>query len=279
MIEQSQQLRIQLNTVITSCIQSIPILSSIPEQQRMSILQVSTRNDLSRFCEQSHDTRFLPLPPQVRSILDTVLTTHAQRPDHRSSLIARLVQFLQMKIPYMVDDLTGNKAKAIYGLIPSCEELVQTIADQKRKVEQSTSLPDAIAALENVVNTMKQGKQGENGNGNGKVERCEEGKSDENEEDDEVDDFSERLGVADSITSLDHFKRRGVQLSPWVWYGSLTTHPERANVEYYPDLIVEGMTVRWDCPVCHEVMYVTKEELISHLNKCVHCCVCWSKWT
>lgn len=279
MIEQSQQLRIQLNTVITSCIQSIPILSSIPEQQRISILQVSNRNDVSRFCEQSHDTRSLPLPPQVRSILDTVLTTHAQRPDHRSSLIARLVQFLQMKIPYTVEDLTGNKAKAIYGLIPSCEELVQTIANQKRKVEQATSLPDAITALENVVNTIKEGEgEGEEeGKGKGKGERREKGKSDENEEDDEVDDFSERLGVADSITSLDHFKRRGVQLSPWVWYGSLTTHPERANVEYYPDLIVEGMTVRWDCPVCHEVMYVTKEELISHLNKCVHFLVCLYK--
>ena len=96
------------------------------------------------------------------------------------------------------------------------------------------------------------------------------GNVEEKEIEEEEEDFSERLGVADGLTSLNHFKRRGIQLSPWVWYGSLTAHPDKANVEYYPDLIVDGMTVRWDCPVCHEVMYVTKEELICHLNKCVN---------
>ena len=43
----------------------------------------------------------------------------------------------------------------------------------------------------------------------------------------------------------------------------------KATVEYYPDLISDKMTVRWDCPVCKEVLYVTREELLDHLNHCV----------
>ena len=43
----------------------------------------------------------------------------------------------------------------------------------------------------------------------------------------------------------------------------------KATVEYYPDLISDKMTVRWDCPVCKEVLYVTREELLDHLNHCL----------
>ena len=82
-------------------------------------------------------------------------------------------------------------------------------------------------------------------------------------------DYSNRLGIADSLTSLNSFQRKGIQVSPWVWYGSLQTTAMKATVEYYPDLISDKMTVRWDCPVCKEVLYVTREELLDHLNHCV----------
>ena len=82
-------------------------------------------------------------------------------------------------------------------------------------------------------------------------------------------DYSSRLGIADSLTSLSSFQRKGIQISPWVWYGSLQTTAMKATVEFYPDLISYNMTVRWDCPVCKEVLYVTREELLDHLNHCV----------
>ena len=82
-------------------------------------------------------------------------------------------------------------------------------------------------------------------------------------------DYSNRLGIADSLTSLNSFQRKGIQVSPWVWYGSLQTTAMKATVEYYPDLISDKMTVRWDCPVCKEILYVTREELLDHLNHCV----------
>lgn len=82
-------------------------------------------------------------------------------------------------------------------------------------------------------------------------------------------DYSSRLGIADSLTSLSSFQRKGIQISPWVWYGSLQTTAIKATVEFYPDLISDKMTVRWDCPVCKEVLYVTREELLDHLNHCV----------
>ena len=82
-------------------------------------------------------------------------------------------------------------------------------------------------------------------------------------------DYSSRLGIADSLTSLSSFQRKGIQISPWVWYGSLQTTAMKATVESYPDLISDKMTVRWDCPVCKEVLYVTREELLDHLNHCV----------
>lgn len=82
-------------------------------------------------------------------------------------------------------------------------------------------------------------------------------------------DYSSRLGIADSLTSLSSFQRKGIQISPWVWYGSLQTTAMKATVEFYPDLISDKMTVRWDCPVCKEVLYVTREELLDHLNHCV----------
>ena len=62
---------------------------------------------------------------------------------------------------------------------------------------------------------------------------------------------------------------RGVRLSPWVWFGSLVGEMQSATMERYPDLISAGVTVRWCCPECKEVMYVKKEELMSHLNECV----------
>lgn len=82
-------------------------------------------------------------------------------------------------------------------------------------------------------------------------------------------DYSVRLGVADGLESLEHFERRGVRLSPWVWFGSLVGEMQSATMERYPDLISAGVTVRWCCPECKEVMYVKKEELMSHLNECV----------
>ena len=82
-------------------------------------------------------------------------------------------------------------------------------------------------------------------------------------------DYSSRLGIADSLTSLSSFQRKGIQISPWVWYGSLQTTAMKATVEFYPDLISDKMTVRWDCPVCKEVLYVTREELLDHLNHCL----------
>lgn len=82
-------------------------------------------------------------------------------------------------------------------------------------------------------------------------------------------DYSARLGVADGLESLEHFERRGVRLSPWVWFGSLVGEMQSATMEQYPDLISAGVTVRWCCPECKEVMYVKKEELMSHLNECV----------
>lgn len=82
-------------------------------------------------------------------------------------------------------------------------------------------------------------------------------------------DYSSRLGVADGLESLEHFERRGVRLSPWVWFGSLVGEMQSATMEQYPDLISVGVTVRWCCPECKEVMYVKKEELMSHLNECV----------
>ena len=260
MIGQSQLIRVQLNKFIANYLSSLPILSSIPEDQRASILQTTNRNEISQFYSSVNDPSCLPIPPQVRGILEQGATTYNQTLESSKPLIDRLTQFLQMSIAYSVEDLSSNKAKAMYGLIPSCDELIQVISEQKQKekeVEKAKGM-DAIALMEERV----KGK----GEMDMKESQRDEGKDDE--------DFSERLGVADGMTSLSHFKRRGIQLSPWVWYGSLTAHPDKANVEYYPDLIVDGMTVRWDCPVCHEVMYVTKEELIGHLNKCVNCRVC-----
>ena len=89
-----------------------------------------------------------------------------------------------------------------------------------------------------------------------------------------MEDYSSRLGVADGVESLEHFERRGVRLSPWVWFGSLVGKMDKATIDKYPDLISAGVTVRWCCPVCKEVMYVKKEELMSHLNECVK----WSVW-
>ena len=266
MIGQSQLIRIQLNTFIANSLSSLPILSSIPEDQRASILQTTNRNEIRQFYSSVKDPSYLPLPPQVRAILEQGVAIYNQALEHSKSLIDRLTQFLQMSIKYSVEDLSSNKAKAMYGLIPSCEELIQVISEQKKEEkeeEERAGGMDVIAMMEERV----EGKGEMKAKGD---QRELSAKENGGEKEEEEEDFSERLGVADGMTSLSHFKRRGIQLSPWVWYGSLTAHPDKANVEYYPDLIVDGMTVRWDCPVCHETMYVTKEELICHLNKCVH---------
>lgn len=234
-------LRIQLSSVISARMKTLPLLSSIPEINRTQILESSYRDKAHSFCESLTDSH-LPLPSEIRGILDSVVETEKRDAEEPERMIAKLVQFLGLKVSYTVDELSSSKAKAIYGLIPSCDELVASIADQKKRLRESSTLTDAISALESMV-----------------VEK------DEKEE----EDYSERLGIADSVSDLDHFKRKGIQIAPWLWYGSLTTNPEKANLEYYPDLIVDGMTVRWDCPLCHETMYVTKEELINHLNKCV----------
>ena len=111
--------------------------------------------------------------------------------------------------------------------------------EQKKAEKEAKSLGDAIARLEEQMGVSEEAG------------------------------VSERLGVADDVRDAETMKRRGVKLSEWLWFGSLKTNPEKADVEHYPDLITEGMTVRWDCPVCHETMYVTRGELMEHLQKCV----------
>lgn len=104
------------------------------------------------------------------------------------------------------------------------------------------------------------------------IEALEKGISEMNQEEEKEEefvDYSSRLGIADSLTSLESFKRKGFQLSPWLWYGSLQTTALKATVENFPDLISYKMTVRWDCPICKQVLYVTKEELVHHLSECV----------
>ena len=88
--------------------------------------------------------------------------------------------------------------------------------------------------------------------------------------------YSERLGIADHVTSLEHFERKGIQCSPWVWFGSLTTNAAKISIDRYPDLIETGITIRWVCPLCHEEKYVTREDLMEHLNSCVKYSV-WNK--
>lgn len=128
-------------------------------------------------------------------------------------------------------------------MIPSCEELITEIKNQKSQNQNENE--NAITRLEQGLDNVTQ------------------------EEENDLVDYSSRLGVADSLTSLDTFKRKGIQLSPWLWYGSLQTTSLKATIENFPDLISDRMTVRWDCPICKQIMYVTKEELINHLNGCV----------
>ena len=234
-------LRIQLNSLLSARMKTLPLLSSIPESTRTHILEAVYSDKVRSFCESIKDSH-LPLPSEIQGILDSVLETEKHDAEEPSRIIEKLVQFLRLRVSYSVDELSSSKAKAIYGLIPCCDELVASIADRKKRLRESSTLADAISALESTVR--------------------------ENEEPEEQD-YSERLGIADSVSDLDHLKRKGIQIAPWLWYGSLTTNPEKANLEYYPDLIVDGMTVRWDCPLCHEKMYVTNEELLSHLNSCV----------
>lgn len=234
-------LRIKLNTLLSDRMKSLPLLSSIPESTRAHILEAEYSDKVHSFCESVKDIP-LHLPSEIQGILDSVLETEKCDAEEPSKVIEKLVQFLRLRVSYSVDELSSSKAKAIYGLIPSCDELVAAIAEQKKRLRESSTLTDAISALESVVQNNTEPKE---------------------------DDYSERLGIADSVSDLNHLKRKGCQIAPWLWYESLTTNPEKANLEYYPDLIVDGMTVRWDCPLCHETMYVTKEELMNHLNTCV----------
>ena len=87
------------------------------------------------------------------------------------------------------------------------------------------------------------------------------------------DDYSARLGVADDLSSLEHFERRGVLISPWVWFGSMRSEIQNATIDRYPDLISTGVTIKWTCPECHSVLYVTREELLNHLNECEMGCL------
>lgn len=89
-------------------------------------------------------------------------------------------------------------------------------------------------------------------------------------EDEEIEDYSMRLGVADHVASLEHLRRKnGVQCSPWMWFGSLATDLTKASIDRYPDMIATNMTIRWECPICSQMMYVTREELMNHLSECV----------
>ena len=93
-------------------------------------------------------------------------------------------------------------------------------------------------------------------------------KEDGMEEQDE--DYSMRLGIADHVSSLEHLQQKsGVQLSPWLWFGSLATDLTKASIDRYPDMIATNMTIRWECPICRQILYVTREELMSHLSACV----------
>lgn len=97
-------------------------------------------------------------------------------------------------------------------------------------------------------------------------------------EDVEEEDYSMRLGIADHVSSLDRLQRKsGVQLSPWLWFGSLATDLTKASIDRYPDMIATNMTIRWECPACRQVLYVTREELMSHLRACVKSRVCCNK--
>ena len=128
-------------------------------------------------------------------------------------------------------------------MIPSCDELVDEI--KKKQTQKKTTVENATASLEKeaVVNAE--------------------------EDDEENEDYSTRLGIADSVTSLETLERKGIQLSPWLWFDSLHTTSKQANISNYPDMISDKLTIRWECPVCRESMYVTREDLLKHLNECV----------
>ena len=175
------------------------------------------------------------LPPCVESIRRAAKESE----EPREPLDEAIPRFLRVDVGCQIDPLSRSKIKAIFGLIPSCDELVTSVKEQKRAEKEAKSLGDAIARLEEQMGVS------------------------------ESVGVSERLGVADDVRDADHVDRSGVKLTEWLWFGSLKTNPEKANVEHFPDLITEGMTIRWDCPVCHEVMYVTREELMEHLRKCV----------
>ena len=175
------------------------------------------------------------LPPCV----DSIRRAANQSEEPREPLDEAIPRFLRVNVGCQIDPLSRSKIKAIFGLIPSCDELVASVKEQNQAEKEAKSLGDAIARLEEQMGVSEEAG------------------------------VSERLGVADDVRDAETMKRRGVKLSEWLWFGSLKTNPEKADVEHYPDLITEGMTVRWDCPVCHETMYVTRGELMEHLQKCV----------
>lgn len=175
------------------------------------------------------------LPPCVESIRRTAKESE----EPREPLDEAIPRFLRVDVGCQIDPLSRSKIKAIFGLIPSCDELVASVKEQKKAEKEAKSLGDAIARLEEQMGVSEQSG------------------------------VSERLGVADDVRDADHVTRSGVKLTDWLWFDSLKTNPEKANVEHFPDLITEGMTIRWDCPVCQEVMYVTREELMEHLRQCV----------
>ena len=143
-------LRIQLNSLLSARMKTLPLLSSIPESTRTHILEAVYSDKVRSFCESIKDSH-LPLPSEIQGILDSVLETEKHDAEEPSRIIEKLVQFLRLRVSYSVDELSSSKAKAIYGLIPCCDELVASIADRKKRLRESSTLADAISALESTV--------------------------------------------------------------------------------------------------------------------------------
>ena len=242
-------------------------------------IQSTKDDDILEFCEyrQNHPIpadRHLPI--ELRE-METELIASVKTEKSSTDLMNEIVQFLKSEVFYSVDELTANKAKAIYvgvldgferqGLIPSCDELIEQMKKEKKRTG------NAMLALETQLEASSQSNTADFQSANDFTHfknQQEKEKEKENGIGDEEEDYSTRLGIADHVSSLEHLQRKsGVQLSPWLWFGSLATDLTKASIDRYPDMIATNMTIRWECPVCRQVLYVTREELMNHLSACV----------
>ena len=104
-------LRIQLNSLLSARMKTLPLLSSIPESTRTHILEAVYSDKVRSFCESIKDSH-LPLPSEIQGILDSVLETEKHDAEEPSRIIEKLVQFLRLRVSYSVDELSSSKAKA-----------------------------------------------------------------------------------------------------------------------------------------------------------------------